>query len=213
MGNAHGPDIQENQKSPGRLASRKPADRSDLYEPQAPTCQQLKKAGSYTVITQEKLKERLQYNPDTGIFFWLNGWRKGNPAGSKNNRGYLLIKLVANGGRKDYLAHRLAWLYVYGVWPSEIDHINRDRSDNRLVNLRLANRSQTRMNSFTKNDVMGFRGTSWNAERNKWRAEIATMIGDKRKRYFLGYFDTREQAAAAYQGAAAILHREFRRNS
>jgi hypothetical protein len=83
--------------------------------------------------------------------------------------------------------------------------------DNRLCNLRLANRSKNGINSSTKHDAIGFRGTSWHAEKRKWRAQIGTTINGEHRYYFLGYFTTREEAVAVYKGAAAILHREFRR--
>jgi hypothetical protein len=69
------------------------------------------------------------------------------------------------------------------------------------------------MNRFQKGDALGFRGTSWNTKRQKWLAQIRSTIGGERRHYFLGHFDTREEAAAAYQGAAKILHREFRRRA
>jgi len=165
------------------------------------------------MITQEQLKERLHYEPETGVFTWLNGRRKAKTAGWKNTYEYLQIKLTVDGVTKQYLAHRLAWFYMFGKWPKEIDHINRDRSDNRLCNLRLANRSQALINRFTKHEASGFRGTNLDARVNKWQAQIGTTINGERRRYHLGYFDTREEAAAAYQGAAAILHRQFRRTA
>jgi len=163
------------------------------------------------MITQEQLKQRLHYDPGTGVFTWLNGKRKGKTAGSNGGRGYLQITVSVDGSRKKYWAHRLAWLYVHGSWPPEIDHINRNPADNRLRNLRLATRSQNGMNSLRKNAAPGFRGTSFDVIRNKWRAQIQTTIGGKRRYYHLGYFATKEEAVAAYAAAARLLHREFRR--
>jgi hypothetical protein len=65
------------------------------------------------VITQKQLKEMLHYAPETGIFTWLEGRRKGKPAGSKNERGYLKIWISVKGIRKLYYAHRLAWFYAH----------------------------------------------------------------------------------------------------
>jgi HNH endonuclease len=127
------------------------------------------------VITQDQLKQRLRYDPDTGVFTWLNGWRKGKPAGCKDAWGYLQIRISVKGIKKDYKAHRLVWLYLSGEWPpEEIDHINGDRSDNRLCNLRAATSSQNGMNSSTKLDALGFRGTYFDIKGKKWRAVIQT---------------------------------------
>jgi hypothetical protein len=92
------------------------------------------------MITVQQLKKRLHYDPETGIFTWLNGQRKGQPAGSKNGRGYLEIRPSVDGSRKRYKAHRLAWLYIFGQWSSEIDHINGDPLDNRIGKVLLFSR-------------------------------------------------------------------------
>lgn len=90
------------------------------------------------MITQARLKELLSYDPATGVFIWKvtrNGKMKvGLPAGSIDREdGYVEICL----DRRDYKAHRLAWLYVTGAWPVYgIDHIDRDKTNNRFINLR-----------------------------------------------------------------------------
>jgi hypothetical protein len=88
------------------------------------------------MITQDELKDNLKYNPETGKFIWLKtkiggGAVKGKIAGTKYN-GEIRIGI----NRRPYLAHRLAWLYVHGYWPNTMLHINLDRHDNRLVNLK-----------------------------------------------------------------------------
>ena len=92
-----------------------------------------------TRITQQELKEVLEYNLKTGEFIWLAKLFKyspikiGTPAGCLTAKGYIQISL----GDRRYLSHRLVWLYHYGVFPEEqIDHIDGDRSNNRLENLR-----------------------------------------------------------------------------
>src|SRR3990167_3120706 len=106
------------------------------------------------MISQQRLKELLSYNPNTGEFTRLvaTGIHGCNKAGvvvgclsDHPTQGYILIR-VNNDGIL-YRAHRLAWLYVYGFWPpADIDHINGNRSDNRIVNLRSVTRSQNLQN-------------------------------------------------------------------
>lgn len=140
-------------------------------------------------LTQERLKEILRYNPETGEFFWVSTNSKkrlvGKPAGHLcKTWGYHVIGV----DYRIYRAHRLAWLYVYGVWPDEeIDHINRDRSDNRIENLRLADRNLNCHNRTTK-------GASFDSRRGKWYARIT----DKGVTKWLGEFGTEEEAQNAY---------------
>lgn len=97
-------------------------------------------------LSIDALRALLRYDAETGHFWWLHSSPKrdmSKPAGFDNSSGYLLIRI----GQSRYLAHRLAWFYVYETWPQELDHINRDRSDNRLCNLRLATRSENMANS------------------------------------------------------------------
>lgn len=97
------------------------------------------------MITHEKLKEMLTYNPDTGEFIRQSG----KVAGSTHIEGYHNIMIEG----KKYLSHRLAWFYMTGTWPvSCIDHVNRVRNDNRWVNLREASRSQNQMNAKVRAD-------------------------------------------------------------
>lgn len=96
------------------------------------------------ILTAENLRELLCYDPETGIFTWRNTrhWRsvEGTQAGGcSHERGYRIIRL----NYQAYLAHRLAWLYVYGVWPSqEVDHINGKPDDNSISNLRQCTHQQ-----------------------------------------------------------------------
>lgn len=146
------------------------------------------------MITPDRLREVLAYDPDTGQFHWrVRGRgkykRPGAHAGHYDGR-YVTMRV---DGRK-YYAHRLAWVYVHGVWPDgDIDHINEDKSDNRISNLRPASRSQNMLNvsRASERSQSGVRGVS--PRRGRWRATISGRhIGD---------FDTIEEAAAA-RGAA-----------
>lgn len=157
------------------------------------------------MITQQRLKELFYYNTQTGKFTRRiatgrhNCHKKGQAAGTTTLRGYIMMG--ADGKR--YMAHRLAWLYVYGVWPStDLDHINQDKSDNRILNLREVNRSQNMHNvSIHKHNTSGHKGVSWFALRQKWRAYIFL---DYRQMH-LGLFNTIEDAVAARKNA----EREF----
>ena len=100
------------------------------------------------ILTQTQLQEILEYDPTTGIFLWReNGHKKrvSRVAGGAIPTGYIVIGI----NKKTWMAHRLAWIYVNGNIPSDrfIDHINRDRSDNRIVNLRLVDPSENSKNT------------------------------------------------------------------
>jgi hypothetical protein len=153
------------------------------------------------MITQAELKELLTYNPETGIFNWIK--RNGNIAGSRHNQGYTIITV----NRQKYLAHRLAWFYVKGSFPSEfIDHINHICHDNRITNLRQATFSQNQHNRrLNVNNSSGFKGVYWNKSANKWQSQIQ-MSGIKKG---LGLFTDKNEAHQAYCKAANKYHKEF----
>lgn len=156
-----------------------------------------------------ELRQLLHYCEATGVFTWRvsrKRVRAGDTTGVRlNSHGYKRIKIDG----VLYLAHRLAWLYVHGAWPSEqIDHINGDRADNRISNLRLANNRQNQQNQKLRiNNASGFKGASWNARRRKWIAQISV---EGRKTY-LGAFETAHEAHAAYAAKAAAKFHEFAR--
>lgn len=165
--------------------------------------------GSPTSLLEE-VKELLRYEPDTGDFYWRypqSNFHKGGKAGALDQSGYTFIMIK----RKRYLAHRLAWFVSHGEWPAaEIDHINGEKTDNRIGNLRLATRSQNGRNtSMSPLNTSGYKGVTWRAARQKWVASIMVH----RKWHYLGGFDRIEDAAKAYESAAERLHGEFRRAS
>jgi hypothetical protein len=160
-------------------------------------------------LTAERLRELLDYNPATGHFTWRapprNGTLVGDLAGS-SQRGYIQIN-VDNSG---YLAHRLVWLYVHGRWPiSQIDHINLIQSDNRLANLREATHAENARNCepLSIANKSGYRGVYWNTQKKKWEARI--RVGGPS--IYLGRYNTKEEAAAAYRAAAIQYHGAFAR--
>jgi hypothetical protein len=153
------------------------------------------------MITQSELKEVLDYNPDTGVFSWIK--QNGNVAGTKANGEYVRIQIK----RKQYLAHRLAHLYMTGNFPkNDIDHINHIKDDNRWVNLRDATDSQNHANvKRHKKNTSGYKGVSWNKTNKKWRAKIEYM----KKSMHLGYYTTPQEASEAYKKKAIELFGEF----
>lgn len=120
--------------------------------------------------------------------------------GNVGDTGYLRINLC---GRM-YLAHRVVWLYVHGEWPNgEIDHINGDRSDNRISNLRLVTKTQNARNARRPvTNTSGIVGVSYDTRDKKWHAYIGVGNG---QRTSLGYFATKEEAVAARRGAQRVL--------
>lgn len=142
----------------------------------------------------ERLKELLHYDPESGIFTWKvsRGTVKYNStAGSVNSRGYILIKI---DGVK-YLAHRLAWLYVYGYCPENIiDHIDRDKLNNKIINLREVSRSCNVRNSNNRKDnTSGVKGVYWSNIERRWKSSIS--INNETKH--LGTFNTLNDAVKA----------------
>lgn len=170
----------------------------------------------------EVLRQLLRYEPETGKLFWLprpremfatslafTSWNtrysEKEALTALNDKGYPSGAILA----KSVAAHRVIWAIVHGAWPSTgIDHINGDRADNRIGNLRLANKSENAMNAgVRKSSASGFKGVRKVKNYEKWCARI--MVGQKRQ--YLGYFDTPGEAHAAYCAAAERLHGEFAR--
>ena len=145
------------------------------------------------MLTQQTLKEYLHYCPTTGIFTWIKSRKDllSTEAGSIYKRGYKYITLL--GSR--YMAHRLAWLYMYGTWPnSQIDHINHVRTDNRINNLReVGVEENSRNKSRALNNTSGATGVTWNPKISKWKVRI----GVKGKRVHIGYFNNMQEAVLA----------------
>lgn len=145
-------------------------------------------------LTQQRLKEVLDYDPETGIFIWKGNTSVrdivGSVAGAPNKAGYWRIGIDAHR----YRAHRLAFLWVEGYFPdADVDHINGDRSDNRWQNLRPASRATNMRNARRyRNNKSGFTGIAWQEKTQKWRAEIKA----NGKQRYLGVYDKFWQALA-----------------
>lgn len=162
-------------------------------------------------LTQARLKEVLNYDPETGVFTWKaranvqwDARYAGATAGCENGQGYILICI--DGCL--YRAHRLAWLYVHGEWVPNLDHKDTIRSHNRMDNLRPATQSQNLGNQRkSKINTSGFKGVHWHKGGKRWAAGIR-LHG---RSTHLGLFDTPEAAYAAYCEAARERFGEFAR--
>lgn len=158
------------------------------------------------MITQQRLKELLHYDPETGIFTWAKTRRNvkiGARAGSeRGSSGYRVISVFDHA----YYEHRLAWLWMIGDWPAgQVDHKNMIRTDNRWENLRDVTQSVNQQNKqrATVRSSIGLLGAS--PPRNG-RKRFKSTIQVNKKSIHLGYHDTPEQAHAAYVAAKRILH-------
>ena len=158
-------------------------------------------------ITHDELQSVLNYDQISGIFTWAvnknSRAMKGYIAGyQEKNGGYLQIVI----NKKTYRAHRLAWFYVYGYMPKQIDHINRIKSDNRIINLRVCttqeNSRNTKVNS---KNTSGFKGVTFNKDKGKYQA--STKINGKGKH--LGLFNTAKEAGECYDNFVKNNHGEF----
>lgn len=159
----------------------------------------------------KQLRDALAYDAETGVLTWKpqpprRGVRNiaGKEAGWVQN-GYRQLTI----GQVTVFSHRVAWALVHGQWPAEfVDHVNMDRTDNRLVNLRLATKSENSCNTRARvNNASGMKGVYLCRSTGRWRARI--MLGGKST--CLGRFNTAEAAHEAYRKAAEQVHGEFAR--
>jgi HNH endonuclease len=166
--------------------------------------------GGYHSMTLSDVAAIVSYDSDSGIFTR----RKSAPhapvgavCGMLHHAGYILIRVRCFR----IPAHRLAWMFSHGEWPStDVDHIDGDRSNNRIANLRLALGCGNAQNSARRKDnKTGFKGVSYFPRNRKWGAQIQS----KGERLFIGLFTSPELAHAAYSAEAIRLHGEFARVS
>jgi hypothetical protein len=140
-------------------------------------------------IGHKELLDALDYNEDTGVFVWKKrvSYRinVGKVAGSLGQNGYLYIRVKGTS----YLAHRLAWFYVYGVWPKHsIDHINGKTTDNSINNLRDVTHQDNHRNSSRHLNAKGY---------TKHHAGWMAQARDENGHHYVGIYQTQEEAADA----------------
>ena len=146
------------------------------------------------MITQSLLKDVLHYSPDTGVFTWIKVHPKctfpaGTIANSKHAKG-IRIRIF----RKHYYAHKLAVLYITGVYPEEnVLHKNSDYYDNRASNLVIATSAESCVPRNNGRNTSGIKGVNWSKAAKKWEARV--MVNGKRK--CIGVFSNLEEAKLA----------------
>lgn len=156
-------------------------------------------------LTAQRLRELLHYDPETGVFTWLVRRHKnpaGMTAGTPDKDGYIQIGI----DRHCHKGHQLAWLYMYGDWPTQqVDHRDRVRSNNQLLNLRLATPGQNGQNRSValRNNKTGVLGVSPNG-----RGKFVANIGVDGRAIYLGTFATVADAAEA-RSRAKVVHHPF----
>lgn len=159
------------------------------------------------MLTQERLKQLLSYDPETGVFTRLmkrnNRTKIGEQAGYAHRYTHNLVYTKIEIDGKGYGAHRLAFLYMTGEFPSEhVDHIDGNGANNAWSNLRPAsNTENSRNQSLYTNNKSGYPGVSWYARDGVWRAAVGTGKGKKHIGYFANLGDAiaaKKQAEIAY---------------
>ena len=155
------------------------------------------------MITQEQLKDLATYEDGRLLYIRKPRGRAniGDPMGTPQPNGYSQVMI----SRKRYYLHQLVYLYHHGYIPREIDHADRDKSNNRIENLRESNRSQNMWNKDIGSSASGYRGVIYLADRDRWKA----YINHDGKQIHIGHFKDKHSAARAYNEKAVELRGEY----
>ena len=161
------------------------------------------------MITRERLLEVFDIDIITGIIQWAKPHSKarhikiGDLAGCIHNKGYWWIRIDG----KRFLAHHIIWFIAKGYWPkNQIDHIDGKKLNNAITNLREVTNQQNSWNSYKrKNNVSGYKGVSWHNYSKKWQVSIFV----ENKKIYIGVFESKNDAARAYNEAAIKYHGEY----
>jgi hypothetical protein len=185
----------------------------NLYPPRNPPNRMKATIMSKPVLTIERLRSVLDYDPETGIFVWSKrislNTHVGDVAGSITEDGYLMIGIDG----RCYPAGRLAWAHFYGEFPPKelmVDHRDTNRLNNRIDNLRLATNSQNQANrGLPSTNTTGYKGVTYDRKRKKYYASIGSGVRSRPIR--LGQFNDPLTAHLAYKAAAIVKYGEFAR--
>jgi hypothetical protein len=160
------------------------------------------------MLTQDLLRALFEYQPDGRLLrkVTTNPRAKAHTySGCINGAGYLRTRVSGTL----YQNHRLIWFMFHGTWPEMVDHINGNRTDNRIENLRPCNQSQNMQNMASRVDSKtGVKGVGWREDKQKYRARI--VVNGKER--CLGHFVTLDEARSAVQAARTKYHGEFARH-
>lgn len=168
----------------------------------------------------DELRQLLRYEPETGALYWrqrpahffdcaarhlarvMGRWNvswAGKEAGTIGPYGYRMVTIF----NRHFAAHRIAWCITHGQWPSEqIDHVNGQRDDNRLSNLRAATHAQNQRNMrISRSNTSGVTGVYWCRRTNRWKAEISL----RSRKVYVGVFRDLAAAEAAIRAKRSEL--------
>lgn len=160
------------------------------------------------MLTQKQANSLFQYQDGELIRISLIGKRAkiGETAGYLGKRGYKYLSVY----KKKYYVHRVIWLMHYGAFPKAIDHIDGNRLNNKIENLRACTATENLCNAKTRSDnISGIKGVGWFKPKQKWRARLSF----NKKEYHIGYFDEKEDAINAILEARLKIHKEFARHA
>lgn len=155
-----------------------------------------------------KIEDCISLDPKSGNLAWRvrvnNSVKVGDNIGTKHNKGYKFFRL----NKTFDFNHRVVWYLAHGEWPlGEIDHINGDKSDNRLENLRDVTHRQNMWNKASQKATSVYKGVHWHKGSSKWRATLWTGAS----KVHLGLFQDEKEAAFAYDHAARVFFGEYAR--